>query len=93
MKIKLISILVIFLSIAVEAYSQKVSGYVYEILENSKSPLIGANVYQANTTNGTVTDQEGFFRMEMNNTEQQFLVFSFVGYQNDTISVTEVNNT
>ncbi len=93
MKLKLISILVVFLSVTFDAYSQKVSGYVYEILENSKSPLIGANVYQANTTNGTVTNQEGFYSMELNNTEQQYLVFSFVGYQNDTIPVTEVNST
>jgi len=91
MNFKRIIFIISLLLICVFAYPQKISGYVYEILENSKSPLTGANVYQANTTNGTVTDEKGFFSLNLNHEKKDIVVVSFVGYQNDTIHMNEVN--
>ena len=72
-------------------YAQQVSGYVYEMLESSKLPLTGANVYEVNNTNGTVTDQNGYYSINIQSQKNRLLVFSFVGYENDTIRVEEVN--
>jgi len=91
MDLKRFIFLVSLIFYSVFGYTQKISGYVYEMLENSKSPLVGANVYQANTTNGTVTNNEGFFSLNLKRDKHDLLVVSFVGYQNDTLHVHEVD--
>ena len=65
-------------------YAQSIEGFVYEMLEDQKSPLTGANVYQSTTTNGTVTDEFGFFQLKLKKNDEKVIVISFVGYQNDT---------
>lgn len=42
-------------------------------------PIIGANVVVKGTTNGTITDFDGNFQLQVN--KGSILVFSFVGYQ------------
>ena len=87
MRLNLILTFIFFLIFTLSGFSQKVSGYVYEILENSKTPLVGANVYQARTTNGTSTDENGYFILKLKPVNHSMLVFSYVGYQNDTVHV------
>lgn len=65
------------------------SGMIYE--QNSSGalePLVGANVYLAETFEGTSTDSEGYFTFqkpqEMNS---ELLVISYTGYANDTIDM------
>lgn len=88
---KHISVLIVCLLYTLNIYAQNVSGYVFEILENNQTPLVGVNVYQANTTNGTVTDQKGFFSFSIGDADKEQLVFSFVGYLNDTINLKEID--
>jgi outer membrane receptor protein involved in Fe transport len=50
-------------------------------------PLYGANVYWLGTTQGTITDEEGYFRLPRSSKSKR-LVASFIGYGSDTLSVT-----
>jgi outer membrane receptor for ferrienterochelin and colicins len=66
--------------------AQTVTGMVFEKLkENPRSPLTGVNVYWIKTTKGTTTDKNGEFTLSTNGIKDQRMVFSFVGYKQDTI--------
>ncbi|MBN1252057.1 MAG: TonB-dependent receptor [Bacteroidales bacterium] len=49
-------------------------------------PLVGANVYWADTQIGEITDEKGNFRIS-NLNNYKLLVISFIGYVNDTLNV------
>ncbi|GAB3166665.1 TonB-dependent receptor [Telluribacter humicola] len=70
------------------AEAQRVTGTVYEqpSADTEKTPLIGASVFWAGTTLGTSTDASGQFSIPRS-AQSNKLVFSFVGYVNDTISI------
>lgn len=89
-----------FVLIVFSAHAQEVSGKVFGTDENNKKiPLTGANVYWAHNLEGTTTDERGFFKIEKHDHDHEIyteifddhsdhlLVFSFVGYMNDTIHV------
>ena len=60
------------------AWSQtKVSGIV---LDDNQDPVAFANVFFKNTTEGTITNEDGRFYLESEETRPA-LVFSFIGYQ------------
>ncbi len=84
MKNHLIGILLFFGAANV---SGQVTGIVREEASGEKMPLIGASVYWAGTTQGVLTDIEGMFAISPNEHTNQ-LVFSFVGYRNDTLRIT-----
>lgn len=66
-----------------------ISGKVTEMNEDStETPLIGVNVYWAGTQYGATTDAEGNFTIGYT-TESDRLVFSYVGYQSDTVIITD----
>lgn len=65
---------------------EKISGTIFENVNNKEIPLGGANVYWLNTSVGTVTDFEGNFEISYK-PEYKKLVVSFIGYKTDTISV------
>lgn len=75
-------------SMAFQSHAQSISGKVYEQSSGKaeKTALPGAGVFWAGTTEGTTTDAEGHFSIALNRTTNQ-LVFSFVGYANDTLSI------
>ncbi len=56
------------------------------VLDDKGETLVGANVYWANTTVGTVTDTEGKFSLEPIE-GNHILVTSYTGYHNDTTHV------
>lgn len=56
------------------------------VLSDEGYALIGANVYWANTGTGTITDLDGKFSLESIK-ETNKLVCSYMGYHNDTITV------
>lgn len=62
-----------------------IKGYVYDFSQK-KEPLIGVNIFWLGTTHGTITDQNGYFEIS-NHTQNQVLVFSYVGYKTDSIKV------
>ena len=61
-----------------------IEGTVYEEVNGKKQPLPGANVYWKIANVGTVTDEHGHYSIEIHPT-YKCLVFSFVGYVNDTV--------
>lgn len=81
-----------FLLFALNIWAQEVtvSGNIFE-QNNPKAPLTGANVYWIESTRGTTSDTNGYFELTKNKNDQ-FLVISFVGYLNDTITITKYSN-
>ena len=61
------------------AQKQAVSGII--ISSEDQLPIIGASVLEKGTQNGTITDTEGVFKLEVNS-ENAVLVFSYVGFDN-----------
>ncbi len=68
---------------SVAAFAQGVSGTV--ISSDDKSPIPGVNVIEKGTSNGTVTDAEGKFHINVGSNAT--LVFSFVGYASQEVVV------
>ncbi len=60
--------------------------------KNSKEPIIGANVFWANTTIGKSTDIEGKVQMDFHDTMPHTLVISYIGYQDDSIELSGIEN-
>lgn len=50
-----------------------------KVTDSRKEPIIGANIIEAGTTNGTVTDIDGNFTLEVN--EDAVLKISYIGFQ------------
>ncbi|MBQ3710639.1 MAG: TonB-dependent receptor [Bacteroidales bacterium] len=86
MKTKQYLLLIIFLlSFTFSSFAQKViEGTVYENVDGKKQPLPGVNVYWKIANVGTITDEHGHYSIEIHPT-YKCLVFSFVGYANDTV--------
>jgi hypothetical protein len=79
-----IFLLIFPISLSLKAQQEKdfIKG---KVLEENEHPVVGANIYWLNTNIGTITDANGKFkltRIKDNNT----LVVSFVGFQNDTLN-------
>ncbi|HAD02517.1 MAG TPA: SusC/RagA family protein, partial [Porphyromonadaceae bacterium] len=56
------------------------------VTDASGEPIIGANVFEkGSTTNGTITDIDGRFTLEISSNGS--LVVSYIGYQTQTVSV------
>lgn len=66
-------------------FAQTMTGSVFEKLNNENSPLVGANIIQLNTQNGTTTDEMGHFNLELLAGEPKVVVVSFISYQSDTV--------
>ncbi len=64
-----------------------IEGYVFEINNKGKQvPLIGVNIMWLDSNEGSSTDLDGYFSIKESG-ENNTLVFSYVGYQTDTITV------
>lgn len=60
---------------------------VGQVLDRDRRvPLLNVNVYIAETDRGTATNEEGYFELDRLHTDQA-LVFAFIGYKTDTLSV------
>lgn len=64
-----------------------VRGTVFETVNGKAVPLIGATVLWRGTSTGTITDPEGRFQLVVSPASQR-LVVSYVGYQPDTLFIT-----
>jgi TonB-dependent starch-binding outer membrane protein SusC len=70
--------------------SQKtISGSVKDNV--SKEPLVGCSVIEENSTNGTLTDIDGNFSLIIQD-KSTFLTFSFTGYPNLKITITDTTS-
>lgn len=65
---------------------QTVSGTVFEVRDDSDISLPGVNVYWAGSEIGTASDENGKFELFKPSKYNQ-LVFSFVGYESDTLEI------
>jgi len=74
---KLITLFVLFISVH-QTYAQKVRGQVVDL--ESKAPLWGTSVSFTGSSNGTITDANGYFTMK-SLSPQNKLKISFVGYE------------
>lgn len=72
------------------ASAQKISGFVYETNDLDTVALPGVNIFWKGTQKGTVSDSKGAFKIDISK-ESQFLVFSFVGYLNDTLELSSTS--
>jgi outer membrane receptor for ferrienterochelin and colicins len=87
--------LVVFMLVAfhaTEVIAQELKGKVVEWDESMKMdmPLTGANVYWLNTNIGVNTDATGNFSIPFNGAGSK-LVISFVGFQNDTLTIADLS--
>ncbi len=62
------------------------------VLEEDKKgnfkPLVGASVVWEKTNKGIITNENGIFNISRNDQSQK-LIISYIGYQNDTLTVTD----
>lgn len=79
-----VTVLFAFLSMGFSYAQMKVNG---QVVDQSGEPVIGANVLEKGTTNGTITDFDGNF--ELNVKKGATLVISFVGYITQEVKATE----
>ena len=64
-----------------------VFGNVFEITnQDSLSPLPGVNIRFLSSTTGTSTDNKGSFKLPYTTSDKQ-LIFSYTGYQTDTLEI------
>ena len=56
-----------------------------KVMDSGNVPIIGANIIEAGTTNGTVTDVDGNFTMEANG--DGTLIISYIGYQDLKVNI------
>ncbi len=70
---------------AEEGNSRTVVG---KVLDNSGFGLPGVTILQKNTTNGTVTDIDGNFTINVSDPTKSTLVVSFIGYDTKEIKLT-----
>jgi outer membrane receptor for ferrienterochelin and colicins len=77
-----------FLLLSFSISAQRITGSVNEQDATSKTlkPITGANVYWAGSTHATATDTSGRFSIPRVS-QTNLLVFSFVGFTNDTIKI------
>ena len=84
-KLHIILIIIILSLCSFKLFAQEaIEGTVYELVDGKKQPLPGVNVYWKIANVGTVTDEQGHYSIELHPTIC-CLVFSFVGYENDTV--------
>ena len=61
-----------------------------QVVDAAGIPVIGANIVAKGTTNGTITDIDGNFSLEV--TEGTILTVSYIGFANQEIKVGNSNN-
>lgn len=59
-----------------------------KVLEQGDLPLVGANIYWLGTNSGGSSDENGFYQIEKS-TNSKSLIFSFTGFVNDTILISD----
>ena len=83
MRITLTLVLTLLISSVSFAQNKTISGVVTDA--DTSQPLPGATVYEEGTTNGTTTDFDGNYTIDVE--EGSVLVFTYVGYQAQNITI------
>ena len=61
--------------------ADKIKGYVFD---ETKEPIIGANIYWEKSKKGAVTDFDGYFEIDTPNGHEH-LVVSYTGYSTQSL--------
>ena len=84
-KLLLVNLTMLILLGSMRSYGQGViSG---KVVDETNSPLPGASVTLKGTTSGTVSDSEGNYRLANVPSDAQVIVFSFIGYLNQEVTI------
>jgi TonB-linked SusC/RagA family outer membrane protein len=78
-------LLILIFSAAIQLFAQDIS-ISGTVTSADGLPLPGVNVFEAGTSNGTITDLEGNYTLKVSN-EDAILEFSFIGYLPESIKV------
>lgn len=70
--------------------SQQVSTFKGSVVDVNGEPLIGVNVLEKGTTNGTITDFDGKFTLNLSS-PNAILVFSYIGYVSQEVPAKNQN--
>ena len=92
-KLSAIAMILAFIVHQSDAQSSKrftISGYVREY--ESSETLIGVNIYLPDLLTGTVTNNYGFYSITLPPADSVRIVFSYVGYASETVTVNLNNN-
>ncbi len=81
-KVCLLALMVIFAG--VQLYAQKVTG---KVVDETNTPIPGANVVIKGTTNGLITNNEGVFSIVPANMQKDVIQFSFIGYDTKEVPI------
>lgn len=57
------------------------------VLDKSNLEVIGANVKEKGTANGTITDMNGVFHLKVSNLQKAVLQISFMGYESQEVAL------
>lgn len=79
-----LSMLMLFCVTAAYGQSGTVKG---KVLDEQGEPIIGANIVEKGTTNGTITDIDGNYSIAVNDLRRAVLQFSYIGYNSVEESV------
>ena len=77
--------IVLFIFTSFGCYAQNITGKVLDSKTSEALPF--ANVFLNNTTIGTVTDTNGEFNLDVKESGNYELVFSYVGYESYKMKV------
>lgn len=67
----------VFAEVSISQQSVNVAG---KVLDEFDEPIIGANVVEKGTTNGTITDFDGNYSLSINQPDKAVLQISYIGY-------------
>lgn len=76
-KVAILAVLMSFCMTAAFAQQGAVKG---KVLDELGEPIIGANIVEKGTTNGTITDMDGNYSLTVNDLKKAVLQASFIGY-------------
>lgn len=83
--------MVLLYTMQLNAQQTEVKGVVMEESVNGDAPITGVSIYWEGTNFGTFSDENGRFELEQG-ADQSRLVFNFMGYETDTVIVTDANH-
>ena len=79
----------LFAALPFQSLSQVIEGQVFN--QSNRLPLEGATILETGTSNGTATDEEGLFSLELSGEADEITV-SFVGFKTTTIPIDDPND-
>jgi len=87
MKIRLVFLLFLIINQTI-SYAQIIKGTVFDKITNES--LEGASVYLDGTTIGVITNSEGKFEIDLNNTNNTQLIVSYIGFKTEIFQPSEL---